>query len=110
MGKKWKWLAKIFAFFGMCVGLFGIGTFTQVNGIASAVKDFFDPIFGKLLFAQGLPVTISSGAMSVPEAKYYFRNPDKIINHIVKFKHLTHGVKDLPRFGSYLSHRLPEDM
>ena len=23
MGKKWKWLAKIFAFFGMCVGLFG---------------------------------------------------------------------------------------
>lgn len=43
MGKKWKWLAKIFAFFGMCVGLFGIGTFTQVNGIASAVKDFFDP-------------------------------------------------------------------
>ena len=48
--------------------------------------------------------------MSVPEAKYYFRNPDKIINHIVKFKHMTHGVKDLPRFGSYLSHRLPEDM
>lgn len=43
MGKRWKWLAKIFAFFGMCVGLFGIGTFTQVNGIASAVKDFFDP-------------------------------------------------------------------
>ena len=43
MGKKWKWLAKIFAFFGMCVGLFGIGTFTQVNGIASAIKDFFDP-------------------------------------------------------------------
>ena len=74
------------------------------------IKDFFDPIFGKLLFAQGLPVTISSGAMSVPEAKYYFRNPDKIINHIVKFKHMTHGVKDLPRFGSYLSHRLPEDM
>lgn len=43
MGPRWKWLAKIFAFFGMCVGLFGIGTFTQVNGIASAVKDFFDP-------------------------------------------------------------------
>lgn len=37
MGKKWKWLAKIFAFFGVCVGLMGIGTFTQVNGIASAV-------------------------------------------------------------------------
>ena len=43
MGTKWKWLAKIFAFFGACVGLMGIGTFTQVNSIASAVKNFFDP-------------------------------------------------------------------
>ena len=43
MGAKWKWLAKIFAFFGVCVGLFGIGTFSQVNGISSAVNNFFDP-------------------------------------------------------------------
>ena len=43
MGKKWKWLAKMFAFFGVCVGLFGIGTFSQVNGISSAVHGFFDP-------------------------------------------------------------------
>lgn len=43
MGRKWRWLAKIFAFFGACVGLFGIGTFTQVNGIASATLSFFDP-------------------------------------------------------------------
>lgn len=43
MGAKWKWLAKLFAFFGVCVGLFGIGTFSQVNGIASAVQGFFDP-------------------------------------------------------------------
>lgn len=43
MGRRWKWLAKIFAFFGVGVGLLGIGTFTQVNGIASAVKGFFDP-------------------------------------------------------------------
>lgn len=42
MGMKWKWLAKIFAFFGMGAGLFGIGTFTQVNGITSAVGNFFD--------------------------------------------------------------------
>ena len=50
MGKNWKWLAKIFAFFGACVGLFGIGTFTQVNSIASAVKDFFDPETSHVLF------------------------------------------------------------
>lgn len=43
MGSRWKWLGKIFAVFGMLVGLLGIGTFTQVNGITGAVKDFFDP-------------------------------------------------------------------
>lgn len=43
MGKKWSWLAKIFAFFGTCVGLLGIGTITQVNGIATAAQEFFDP-------------------------------------------------------------------
>ena len=43
MGAKWKWLTKLFAFFGVCVGLMGIGTFSQVNGITSAVVNFFDP-------------------------------------------------------------------
>ncbi|BAK45724.1 sodium:alanine symporter family protein [Eggerthella sp. YY7918] len=43
MGMRWRWLAKIFAFFGMCVGLFGIGTFTQVNSISTAITGFFDP-------------------------------------------------------------------
>lgn len=43
MGKKWRWLAKAFALFGVLAGLLGIGTFTQINGITSAVKGFFDP-------------------------------------------------------------------
>lgn len=49
MGQKWKWLAKLFAFFGVLVALFGIGTFPQVNGITSAVHDTFS-----------LPVSITS--------------------------------------------------
>lgn len=43
MGKRWKWLAKLFAVFGAGAGLLGIGTITQVNGITSAVGNFFDP-------------------------------------------------------------------
>ena len=43
MGKSWRWLAKVFAFFGVCVGLFGIGTFTQVNSISGSIVGFFDP-------------------------------------------------------------------
>ena len=41
LGKKWKFLAVIFAVLGMCVGLFGIGTFSQVNSITSAVGNVF---------------------------------------------------------------------
>lgn len=54
MGKSWKWLAKIFAFFGVGVGLFGIGTFTQVNGITSAVQNFFDPDFTHTVHLFGM--------------------------------------------------------
>ncbi|HCT91382.1 MAG TPA: sodium:alanine symporter family protein [Lachnospiraceae bacterium] len=43
MGKSWKWLAMFFALFGVLAGLLGIGTFTQVNGISSAIQNFFDP-------------------------------------------------------------------
>lgn len=53
MGSKWKWLAKLFAVFGIFVGLFGIGTITQVNGIASAVNGFFDPNGSHIAFSIG---------------------------------------------------------
>ena len=43
MGKKWKWLAVLFAIFGTLVGLLGIGTFTQVSGICTAIQNAFDP-------------------------------------------------------------------
>ena len=43
MGRKWKWLGILFAIFGACAGLLGIGTFTQINGITSAITNFFDP-------------------------------------------------------------------
>lgn len=43
MGEKWKWLAKLFALLGTGAGLLGIGTITQINGITSAVNNYFDP-------------------------------------------------------------------
>ena len=76
MGIKWRWLAEVFAFFGACVGLFGIGTFTQVNGIASAVRDFFDPnsvhvvsVMGReyswAIIITGIILTICVGAVVI---------------------------------------------
>ena len=43
MGKRFKWLGKLFALFGLLAGLMGIGTIAQINGISSAVKNYFDP-------------------------------------------------------------------
>lgn len=76
MGKKWKWLAKIFAFFGVFVGLMGIGTFTQINSITTAANSFFDPeklhtitLFGmEYTITQvivGLVVTILAGLIII---------------------------------------------
>ena len=36
-----KWLAKLFALFGVLVAFFGIGTFPQVNAITHAMQDTF---------------------------------------------------------------------
>lgn len=60
MGIKWKWLAKLFAFFGAAAGLMGIGTITQVNGITSAVSGFFDKDNGNVitLFGQDYSVAV----------------------------------------------------
>ena len=41
MGKQWKPLAFMFAISGLLVALFGIGTFTQVNAITSALHHSF---------------------------------------------------------------------
>lgn len=76
MGKRWKWLAVIFASFGVVVGLFGIGTFTQVNSITSAANQFFDPqkthtveLFGiNYTYAQiitGFVITILAGMIII---------------------------------------------
>lgn len=38
MGEKFKWLAKLFAFFGIVTALLGCGTFPQVNAITESVN------------------------------------------------------------------------
>ena len=41
MGKKWKWLGVLFAFFGLFAGALGTGTLTQISGITSAFENVF---------------------------------------------------------------------
>lgn len=89
-------------------GMVPNGQVGSIQGVLLA--DFYCPITGKLLFPKGLEITVGSGEMTVAEATRYFRRPKDIVGHIVKFKHMTHGVKDKPRFPTYISHRLSQDL
>ena len=57
LGKKWKWLGKMFAVFGLLAGIMGIGTITQINGITSAANIFFDPDKKHTLSILGMEYT-----------------------------------------------------
>lgn len=50
-GHNWKWLAVLFAVFGVFVGLFGIGTFTQISSVTTAVQNAFDPDMKHVAFS-----------------------------------------------------------
>ena len=66
LGKKWKWMAKLFAFFGAVAGLLGIGTMTQVNGIYEAAQNLFDYDKKGVLFTLGpIEITLTTVIVSV---------------------------------------------
>lgn len=58
-----KWLAKLFAFFGICVALLGIGTFGQVNSIAAAAKSYNVPLIITAIIVTVLVAAITLGGI-----------------------------------------------
>lgn len=61
LGKKWIWLAKIFAFFGVVTAIFGSGTFPQVNAITSSTLQTFNlPVLW-----VGIVITVLSAVVIV---------------------------------------------
>lgn len=102
MGKKWTWLAKLFAFFGVGVGLLGIGTFTQVNGISEAVGNFFDPdkawaihLLGRdisyVVIITGIIITICAGLVIIGGLKRI----TKVAEIVVPFMAILYVVSAL---------------
>ncbi len=67
LGKKFKWLAILFAFFGTFTALLGCGTFPQVNAIAESVGSAFNvpiPIVGAIVTIL-VAVVIFGGISSI---------------------------------------------
>ena len=68
MGKKWTWLAKLFAVCGALAAILGVGTFTQVQSISNSILDFCNfeegatwvlPVIGEIRAEFGATVIIS---------------------------------------------------
>lgn len=70
-----KWLAKLFAFFGVAVALLGIGTFTQVRSISDAMQLSFNipP------FVTAIILTVSVGFITIGGIKRIANVAEKII-------------------------------
>jgi hypothetical protein len=58
----------------------------------------------------GETITVGAGDMDHTERKYYFDNQSEIVGKAIKYKSFRHGVKDKPRFPTFLSIRAAEDM
>ncbi len=63
--RSWKWLAMLFAFFGMAAGLLGIGTIVQIHGITSSVQRFFEPTFNPVDLSTGVYLFGTTYSLSV---------------------------------------------
>jgi alanine or glycine:cation symporter, AGCS family len=59
-----RWLAKLFAIFGVGVAFFGIGTFPQINAITSSLKEAFNiPIIATSLAITLLVILVTLGGI-----------------------------------------------
>lgn len=87
----------------------------QPNGMIGNLKgtlleDVLDPQTNQVLLKAGDCITVSAGTLSHTERGDYFNNFIKIKGMIGKFKFFPKGIKDLPRFPTFLSFRNPNDM
>lgn len=82
----------------------------QPNGevgtiIGTLLKDVLHPVTGNILFKEGLEVQVSPGEMTQDECKFYWNNQDQIVGKVIKFKTFPQGVKDKPRFPTFVCFR-----
>ena len=83
MGDKFKWLAKIFAFFGVVTALLGCGTFSQVNAITESVHDsFYIPVIVIGIIVTVLTAVVTLGGIQAISKVAQFVVPFMAISFI----------------------------
>ncbi|OSI07567.1 amino-acid transporter [Neisseria animaloris] len=72
LGRKWKWLAYAFAFFGT-VASFGIGSSVQSNSVAQAIHISFnvDPVYTGIVLTILTAIVVLGGIRSIATASSF---------------------------------------
>lgn len=65
---------------------------------------------GRVVIQEGQVITVSPGNMPHDLRRYYFENQHELVKKIIKFKFFPKGIKDKPRFPTFVTIRAPEDM
>ena len=99
MGDKFKWLAKIFAFFGVVTALLGCGTFPQVNAITESVHDSFHiPVIVIGIIVTVLTAVVTLGGIQAISKVAQFVVPFMaIIYFIFALVLVLFNIKEVPQ-------------
>lgn len=65
---------------------------------------------GRVVIEDGQIITVSPGNMDHTMRKFYFENQRELVGKVIKFKFFPKGIKDKPRFPTFVTIRSPEDM
>ena len=82
LGKKWRWLAAVYAFFGV-IAAFGVGNATQINALVTGVNDAISAfggtpsLWGNVL--MGVILAILIAAMLLGGAKRIGRVAEQLV-------------------------------
>jgi DNA ligase-1 len=74
------------------------------------LKNILDPVTKEIILREGDIVTVSPGKMTQEERALYFAEPDLIVGKVISFKFFPRGIKDKPRYPTYVHHRDPVDV
>jgi DNA ligase 1 len=83
------------------------------NGMVGAMMcELEEPMLdskGGVLLPKGEVVKVGAGSMPHDMRLYYFLHPEELLNHTIKFKTFPKGVKNKPRFPTFVSVRAESD-
>lgn len=74
------------------------------------LNDVFDPVTKKLLLSKEQIITVSPGNMDHNNRRQYFNNQGLLLGKVIKFKFFPKGLKDSPRFPTFVTIRDESDL